>query len=164
MDALLKTFGHLLLEQIIPITGYRLPVLQEIVGGAALVLMILFIFAVLLILMGVFAGDRKAMERAVGAFIRALAKARHRVLETGIIQGGSFNASLEIALEASEFFELALTDAKKWASQLATSITANWKQALRDEGVTTDDVQTYCDAFEYSESESALLAYPTGGT
>jgi serine/threonine-protein kinase HipA len=37
---------------------------------------------------------------------------RHRVLETGIIGGGSFNASIDIAFDACEFFDLTPTAAK----------------------------------------------------
>ena len=36
-----------------------------------------------------------------------------RVLRTGIIRGGSFDASLEIALEAAEFFDLTPDDARQ---------------------------------------------------
>lgn len=81
---------------------------------------------------------------------------RHRVLETGIIQGGSFDASLDIALDACEFFDLAPADARKNTLQMAEIISGNWKQALRDQGATPDDVRTYADAFEHTEAEKAL--------
>ncbi|RMC36600.1 HipA domain-containing protein [Paracoccus alkanivorans] len=81
---------------------------------------------------------------------------RHRVLETGIIQGGSFDASLDIALEACEFFELTPVDARQQAFQMAETIVSNWKQALRDEGASSDDLRTYADAFEHTESQKAL--------
>lgn len=73
---------------------------------------------------------------------------RHRVLETGIIQGGSFDASLDIALEACEFFDLSPADARQLAFQMAETIAKNWKQALRDEGASADDLRNYADAFE----------------
>jgi len=47
---------------------------------------------------------------------------RHRVLETGIIQGGSFEASLEIALEASEFFDIKQEDARRKPTRLRTQL------------------------------------------
>jgi len=81
----------------------------------------------------------------------------HRVLETGIIQGGSFDASLDIALEACAFFDLTQADARQQAFQMAETITKNWKQALRDEGGSSDDLRTYADAFEHKESEKARL-------
>lgn len=81
---------------------------------------------------------------------------RHRVLETGIIQGGSFDASLDIALEACEFFDLTPADAREQASRMAKVTTKNWRQALRDEGCSTADVQAYANAFEHDDSNRAL--------
>lgn len=81
---------------------------------------------------------------------------RHRILETGIIQGGSFDASLEIALEACEFFDITPSDAGHQAFQMAETIAKNWKQALREEGCSTADAQSYADAFEHDESKRAL--------
>ena len=81
---------------------------------------------------------------------------RHRVLETGIIQGGSFDASLGIALEAAELFDLDATEARQQASKMAKTITANWKQALRAEGASAADIKTYTDAFEHYELEKAM--------
>lgn len=81
---------------------------------------------------------------------------RHRVLETGIIQGGSFDASLDIALEACEFFDVAHADARQQAFQMAETIAKGWKQAVRDEGGSSDDLRTYADAFEHTAAEKAL--------
>jgi serine/threonine-protein kinase HipA len=81
---------------------------------------------------------------------------RHRVLETGIIQGGSFDASLDIALEACAFFGLTPADARQQAFQMAKTIAKNWQQAVRDEGGSSNDLRTYADAFEHTESEKAL--------
>ena len=83
---------------------------------------------------------------------------RHRVLETGIIQGGSFDASMEIALEASEFFDVKLTDAKAQALDMAKTIAGHWKQRLRDEGCTAAEIQMYADAFQH-ESVTLALEY-----
>lgn len=84
------------------------------------------------------------------------APSRQRVLETGIIQGGPFDASLDIALDAAEFFDLTQADAKQQASVMAKIITANWKQALRAEGASPDEIRIYADAFEHGEAEKAL--------
>jgi serine/threonine-protein kinase HipA len=80
---------------------------------------------------------------------------RHRILETGIVQGGSFDASLDIALEACEFFDLTPANARQQAFQMAETIANNWKQALRDEGASSDDLRTYVEAFEHAETEKA---------
>ena len=81
---------------------------------------------------------------------------RHRVLETGIIQGGSFEASLEIALEACEFFELGEVEARSHASEMARTIEGGWKAALRAEGAASHEIGIYSGAFEHSEIEEAL--------
>jgi len=81
---------------------------------------------------------------------------RHRVLETGIIQGGSFEASMEIALEASEFFEVKLEKARLIARDMATTISGKWCQAMREEGMAGNEVRLYRDAFEHRDSEYAL--------
>lgn len=81
---------------------------------------------------------------------------RHRVLETGIIQGGSFDASLAIALEACEFFDVKSESAKSHASEMAKTVTGNWKHALRVEGCSSNDVQSYSSAFQHDECERAL--------
>lgn len=81
---------------------------------------------------------------------------RHRVLETGIIQGGSFDASLGLALEACEFFALTQMQAARQAFQMAETIANNWRRALRAQGCSAGDLQTYTEAFEHEESERAL--------
>ena len=82
--------------------------------------------------------------------------ARHRVLETGIVRGGSFEASLDVALEASVFFELTPQEAERNAKTMAETLQKNWKQALRYEGASPGDVGVYADAFEHGEAEKAL--------
>ncbi len=104
----------------------------------------------------VYAGEDR--WRLSPAFDINPAPSRQRVLETGIIQGGPFDASLDIALDAAEFFELTLTDAKQQASEMAKIIAANWKQALRAEGASPDEIRIYADAFEHDEAEKALKA------
>ena len=81
---------------------------------------------------------------------------RHRILETGIIQGGAFDASLDIAIAACEFFALASKEARQQANSIATTIAGNWKEALRTEGATADDVKNYAVAFEHADAEKAL--------
>ncbi|MEE4209114.1 MAG: type II toxin-antitoxin system HipA family toxin [Parvularcula sp.] len=81
---------------------------------------------------------------------------RHRILETGIIQGGSFEASLEIALEASEFFEIPSKDAERNAVDIAVTLQANWKKLFRDQGCRADDIQRYSEAFEHADADQIL--------
>lgn len=81
---------------------------------------------------------------------------RHRVLETGIVQGGSFEASLDIALGGCVFFDVKVENAKADVSEMANIISKSWKQALRSEGCTSDDVQNYADAFQHEEVSRAL--------
>ena len=80
---------------------------------------------------------------------------RHRVLETGIIQGGSFDASLEIALEACEFFDVKRDKASQIVRDMATALSGKWRRAMQEEGVTGDGLRLYLDAFEHSESARA---------
>ena len=80
---------------------------------------------------------------------------RQRVLETGIVEGGSFEASFDIALDACEFFELTRDDAKLQAREMAELIAANWKQALLDEGMSASEARSYEDAFVHVEAERA---------
>ena len=81
---------------------------------------------------------------------------RHRMLETGIIRGGSFEASLNTALEACEFFDVTSERARAQVSEMANVVSKSWKQALRAEGCTSDDVQTYADAFQHEEINRVL--------
>ena len=81
---------------------------------------------------------------------------RSRVLETGIIQGGSFEASLGLALEACEFFDIGPADARREAHRMARSVDGNWKRLFRDVGLKGDDIRGYAAAFEHTEIEMAL--------
>ena len=81
---------------------------------------------------------------------------RHRVLETGIIQDGSFEASLELALGACEFFDVNPEAARQQAVEMARMIAGNWKQGLRAQGASGDDIRGYAEAFEHAEAEKAL--------
>ena len=80
---------------------------------------------------------------------------RHRVLETGIIQGGSFEASLEIALEASEFFDVTLQTGKVWAAEIAAILAHSWKEIFREQRASSDQIRSYTEAFEHEEAEMA---------
>ena len=81
---------------------------------------------------------------------------RHRVLETSIIQGGSFDASLDTALEACEFFDVKPEVARQQAHEMAKTVAGSWKQFLREEGASGDDIRLYTEAFEHAAAEKAL--------
>ena len=81
---------------------------------------------------------------------------RHRVLETGVIQGGSFEASLDLALEASEFFDVESAAARQEALRIARIVADNWKRVLRAEGASGDEIRGYVEAFEHAEAERAM--------
>lgn len=84
------------------------------------------------------------------------APSRHRVLETGILTGETFDASLDLALDASEFFDLNREEAVEIAKGIAQVTSAHWREALRQEGASAADVKIYIDAFEHEEVEKAL--------
>ncbi|MDE0281420.1 MAG: type II toxin-antitoxin system HipA family toxin [Gammaproteobacteria bacterium] len=102
----------------------------------------------------IYAGDDR--WRLSPAFDINPSPSRHRVLETGIIQGGSFEASVELALEVCEFFDVNPEAARQQAVEMARMIAGNWKQGLRAQGASGDDVRGYAEAFEHAEAEKAL--------
>lgn len=81
---------------------------------------------------------------------------RHRKLETAIMEGGSFDASIELALEAAAFFELTDAEAATLAASMANEITASWQKTLADLGTRGTDIRQYAAAFEHDEMERAL--------
>ena len=81
---------------------------------------------------------------------------RHRVLETGIVEGGPFDASLDLAFDACGFFDIKPDAARRCAKDMAEVITGNWRRALREEGVSRDSIRNYAAAFEHAEAEKAL--------
>lgn len=81
---------------------------------------------------------------------------RHRLLKTAIIEGEPFEASLETAIEAAEFFSLSLTEAKQRAGAMARQIHDTWQTVMRRHGVTGRDLGQLESAFEHREMELAL--------
>lgn len=102
----------------------------------------------------IYAGE--GLWRLSPAFDINPSPSRHRKLETGIVQGGTFDASMDIALDASVFFGLNPGDARRQAFRMAELIVKNWKNSLREEGVSSDDLRFFADAFEHAETEKAL--------
>ncbi len=81
---------------------------------------------------------------------------RHRVLETAIMEGGSFDASLETALEAAQFFDLSKEEAQTIAKDMANTLSAHWRNGLRDERTAASDIKEFAPAFEHDEMDMAL--------
>ena len=102
----------------------------------------------------IYAGE--GMWRLSPAFDINPSPSRRRTLETGIVQGGTFDASMDMAFDACVFFGLKPEDAKFQACRMADVIVRNWKNSLRDEGVSSDGLRIYADAFEHAETEKAL--------
>ncbi|MCY0097006.1 type II toxin-antitoxin system HipA family toxin [Hoeflea ulvae] len=81
---------------------------------------------------------------------------RHRLLKTAIIEGEPFSASLELALEAAVFFNLPADEARGLARMLARQIKDNWREIMRNYGVTGTELRSLEPAFEHEEMERAL--------
>ncbi|MFG6583059.1 type II toxin-antitoxin system HipA family toxin [Sulfitobacter sp. 1A12779] len=81
---------------------------------------------------------------------------RHRYLETAIIEGGPFVASLDLAVAAAEFFDLSEHEARKRVRAMASVIANRWRPLMRQFGVGGEDLKSLADAFEHSEAEKAL--------
>jgi serine/threonine-protein kinase HipA len=81
---------------------------------------------------------------------------RHRRLKTAIIEGEPFEASIEMAIDAAEFFGLSEVEAKQRAGAMAWQIHKTWQEVLRRCGVTGRDLRQLAPAFEHREMELAL--------
>ena len=81
---------------------------------------------------------------------------RHRQLKTGISELSAFEASVEAWVEAAPFFEVDEDDARRAAVTMATAVSSRWRDALRSTGVTEDQCDVYAEAFEHTETETAL--------
>lgn len=81
---------------------------------------------------------------------------RHRLLKTAIIEGAPFAASVEMALEAAEFFNLSQVEAKAHAGKMAGQIQDSWAKIMRQNGVTGRELTQLEPAFAHQEMEIAL--------
>jgi len=72
------------------------------------------------------------------------------------MEGGGFEASFELVLDAAPFFGLPSDEARGLAREMAQTIIAHWRQALRNEGVSAKDIRLFSAAFEHAEMEMAL--------
>lgn len=81
---------------------------------------------------------------------------RHRLLKTAIFEGAPFEASLEMAIEAAEFFSLSPPEARQRARVMARQIHDTWQTIMQRYGVTGRDLSQLAPAFEHREMELAL--------
>lgn len=84
------------------------------------------------------------------------APTRQRMLQTGILEGGSFEASLAPALEAARLFDIERRDAERMASELAIVVSGSWREMLRAEGASVSEIDAFANAFQHEEMEQAL--------
>lgn len=81
---------------------------------------------------------------------------RNPYLETAIMEGGTHDRSIVMALEASEFFEIAEKDARDLILLTANRIAGGWRNALKAVGVTGNLAREYEPAFDNEQMEIAL--------
>jgi serine/threonine-protein kinase HipA len=81
---------------------------------------------------------------------------RNPHLETAIMEGGTHDRSIRLALEACEFFEIAEADARKIIRDTARRISDEWRDAFRQVGVTGAQARDYEAAFVHDQTEIAL--------
>ncbi len=81
---------------------------------------------------------------------------RHRRLATAIVEDGPFDASFDLALESSPFFDVELNEARRRAREMATTLAGSWQTEFRDVGLTGSEIRAHADAFEHADAEKAL--------
>ena len=84
---------------------------------------------------------------------------RQRYLETGISELSGNDASLEAALEAAPFFEVARDRAAETAATMASTIRREWRLRLAAAGLSDSEVRYYEPAFENEEARRAVRGY-----
>ncbi|WP_158928762.1 type II toxin-antitoxin system HipA family toxin [Acidisphaera sp. S103] len=77
-------------------------------------------------------------------------------LETAILEGGAHDRSVNLALEASEFFEIPEPVARQMIREVARRISDGWREALRRAGVSGAFARDYEPAFMNDQTEMAL--------
>ena len=80
---------------------------------------------------------------------------RNPHLETAILEGGVHDRSIRLALEACEFFEIPDADARQVIRQTAERVSAGWREAFKQVGVTGSLARDYEPAFAHDEMEIA---------
>jgi len=81
---------------------------------------------------------------------------RNPHLETAILEGGAHDRSIRLALEACEFFEIAEADARRMIRETALRISGDWREVLRQVGVSGTLAREYEAAFVNEQTGLAL--------
>lgn len=81
---------------------------------------------------------------------------RNPHLETAILEGSSHDRSIRLALEASAFFDIPEAEARRMIRDTAQRISAGWRDALRQVGVSGTAARDYEPAFMNEQTETAL--------
>lgn len=81
---------------------------------------------------------------------------RNPHLETAILERGSHDRSITLAFEACEFFEIAPEVARQMIRDTARHVSGEWREALRQVGVSGASAREYEPAFINSETDIAL--------
>jgi serine/threonine-protein kinase HipA len=81
---------------------------------------------------------------------------RNPYLETAILEGGTHDRSISLALEACEFFEIPEVEARETIRAIAHHVVNGWREALRQAGVSGTLARDYEPAFINGHTEVAL--------
>lgn len=81
---------------------------------------------------------------------------RNPHLETAIMEGGSHDRSIKLALEACDFFEITDGDARAIIRNAAQRISNGWREALKQVGLTGAQIRDYEAAFVNNQTDIAL--------
>lgn len=81
---------------------------------------------------------------------------RNPYLETAILEGGAHDRSINLALEACEFFEIPEPEAREMIRTTAERISNGWREALRQVGVSGALARDYEPAFVNDQMAAAL--------
>jgi serine/threonine-protein kinase HipA len=81
---------------------------------------------------------------------------RNPHLETAIMEGGGYERSIRLALDACVFFEIAEAEARQMIRETAQRVRDEWRDALRAVGVSGALARAYEPAFVNEQTELAL--------
>lgn len=81
---------------------------------------------------------------------------RHAQMETGISPIHGHDPDIQAAIEASEFFDVPMADARILARDMAVTIRDGWRGEMRGQGLTGAGLNACAPAFEHERLEAAL--------
>lgn len=80
---------------------------------------------------------------------------RRRQLETGISEQSGNAASIEVALQAASFFDLAVDAAAGMLARMARIVAGNWRRCFERAGLSAEEAKRYAPAFHHEEHRVA---------